>query len=125
MQFNYHQNVRTNIAVVTFTNFNISRVAVKERLFNSFRKIGGNNPLFELEWIFPSFITSQVIQEIIHNTCFVCGGLMKDSQALENTWVGLEDFGKDFGQRGTTMSKIGQPVMKVVRKCSSCGHSHT
>jgi len=125
MQFNFHHNVKSNIVVITFDNFNISKIAAKESLFNSFNKIGGNNPLFELEWIFPSFITSQVIQEIIKNTCFVCGGLMSDGQALENTWVGSSDFGGDYGQRGTTISKVGQPVMRVVRKCSSCGHSHT
>ena len=74
---------------------------------------------------FPSFITSQVLQEVIHNTCFVCGGLMKDSTALDNTYVTSVDFPGETNLRGCTQSKIGYPVMKNVRKCSSCGHSHT
>ena len=97
---------------------------VVESILDGFKKLGGVNTE-SFMWEFPTFITPQILEEIIHNTCFVCGGLMSDGQALDNTWVGSEDFGDDYGQPGTTMSKIGQPIMRVVRKCSSCGHSHT
>lgn len=77
------------------------------------------------EWQAPLFISSQLIEEIIHNTCFVCGGLMQDSTALQNTNVSFDDFGNDAESRGTTQSRVG-PVQQIkVRKCSSCGHSHT
>lgn len=69
------------------------------------------------------FILVNVV--LVGNSCFECGGLMKDGTALDNTWVGFDDFGGDAGQRGTTVSKVGQPIMKQVRKCTVCGHSHT
>lgn len=125
MQFNYHHNVRSGIAIVTFTNFNISKVAAKEKLFSNFKIVGGNNPQFELEWAFPSFVPAFVIAEIIANTCFVCGGLMTDSTAFQNTYVSFDDFGNDAGQRGTTQSRVGPAKQIKVRKCSQCGHSHT
>lgn len=76
-------------------------------------------------WKFPDHITSQVIQEIIHNTCFVCGGLMINSTALQNQLVSFDDFGNDSGLRGTTQSRVEHPKQIQVRKCSQCGHSHT
>ena len=57
--------------------------------------------------------------------CFKCGGDIGEGQALDNTWVGSDDFGGDAGQRGTTISKIGPPIMKKVCKCIFCGHSFT
>lgn len=125
MQFNYSHNVKSGIAVVTFTNFNINRVAAKDKLFSNFRILGGNNPQFELEWIFPSFVSSIIIAQVINNTCFVCGGLMQDSTALQNTLVSSDDFGNDAGSRGTTQSRTGPATQIKVRKCSQCGHSHT
>ncbi len=55
----------------------------------------------DFSWNFPMFITSQVIKEIIHNTCFKCGGLMKNGEQLESF------------------------PPKQVRRCTTCGHSHT
>jgi len=52
-----------------------------------------------------------VIQTIIRNTCFVCGGLMKDSTAFQNTLVSSNDFGDDAGSRGTTQSRVGPAVI--------------
>jgi len=57
--------------------------------------------------------------------CFKCGGDIEQGQALENTWIGFDDFGNDAGQPGTTMSKIGHPNMINCHKCKSCGHSFT
>jgi hypothetical protein len=125
MQFNYRKNVKSDIVVVTFTNFNISRVAAKEKLFFNLKLLGGNNPQFELEWIFPSFVSSVVIAQVINNTCFVCGGLMQDAIALQNTLVSSNDFGNDSNSRGTTQSRTGNTKLIQVRKCSQCGHSHT
>lgn len=125
----FNHKVTQDFVYATFIG-NITKLLPIESFKLSFERLGGiycpeESGVHGSVWKFPVFISSQVIEEIIHNTCFVCGGLMKDGQALENTWVGSEDFGGDYGQRGTTISKIGQPVMKLVRKCSSCGHSHT
>lgn len=95
---------------------------------NMFKKLGGiRNFLINgtRQWIFPSCVTSQIISEIIRNTCFVCGGLMKDAQALQNTLVSSNDFGNDANSRGTTQSRVGPATIKNVRKCTQCGHSHT
>lgn len=124
MKFKYNESSEINtIKFMTPLKTKLVTITV---LVKTFQRLGAkfpNGTLGEIE--FPSFITSQVIQEIINNTCFVCGGLMTNGQALDNTWVGFDDFGGDAGQVGTTISKIGPPIMKNVRKCSSCGHSHT
>lgn len=113
----------TDYSTVKFNHFDFSP-SVSTSLLNSFNKIGGEK-ISNTLWKFPSFITAQILEEVIHNTCFVCGGLMQNGQALDNTWVYFDDFGNDVRQYGTTCSKIGTPVMKRVRKCSSCGHTHT
>lgn len=102
--------------------------ATKESLYLSFKRLGGVEGMHVnciKQWKFPLFITSQIISEIIHNTCFVCGGLMTDSTAFQNTYASFDDFGNDAGQRGTTQSRIGPAKQIKVRKCSQCGHSHT
>lgn len=124
MQFELNQKIGTNYSTVKFIKGIRFKLPVIESFENSFSRIGGkfqDNGI----WKFPSFITTQVIQEVIRNTCFECGGLMQDGEALDNTYVSFDDFGGDAGQRGTTQSKIGQPVIKIVRKCTLCGHSHT
>lgn len=124
MQFELTHSVRQKYVYVRFS-FNSFKLPVIESFENSFARIGGINLPNRTDLRFPSFITSQVISEIIRNTCFICGGLMTDGKALDNTLVSSDDFGNDAGQRGTTVSKVGQPVIKQVRKCISCGHSHT
>lgn len=122
MQFEISYSVKQTTFKVISSNF---KQNVVNSLGLSYERIGGNYDLKTNTWIFPPFINHQIIEEIIHNTCFVCGGLMMDGQALDNTWVYYDDFGGDAGQYGTTCSKLGQPVIKKVRKCTSCGHSHT
>lgn len=61
----------------------------------------------DFSWNFPLFVGSQVIEEIIHNTCFVCGGLMKDYETVVKV-------------PNTFRGKLTQ-----VCKCTTCGHSHT
>jgi hypothetical protein len=76
-------------------------------------------------WEFPAIISFQILELIIRNTCFKCGGLMHSGYAYDNGWISFDDFGGDAGQPGTTMSKSGTAELKKVRKCQSCGHSHT
>lgn len=71
-----------------------------DSLMESLKKIGGKYT-FNLVWEFPIFVASGVIEEIIHNTCFECGGLMGDTWASDN------------------VNSIH------IRKCTACGHSHT
>lgn len=78
------------------------RPVVWESIFNSLTRLGGTCKGDAHLWNVPFFITSQVIEQVIHNTCFVCGGLMK-----------------------TELKDVDNIAAITVRKCSSCGHSHT
>lgn len=111
-------NVEFKADIVTLKLLNI------EQLKQTLKRIGG---VFQDDYTFnfPLYITSQVISEIIHNTCFVCGGLMQDSTAIKNSLISFNDFGDDAGLRGTTQSRVGSSKMINVRKCVNCGHSHT
>lgn len=128
MQFKMNHKVGTAYSTVKFQGFTKLNNKAYETLMNTFEKLGLQVEVLITQdriYKFPSFITSEVIKEVIHNTCFVCGGLMKDSTAFQNTLVSSDDFGNDSGQRGTTQSRVGKPQYLKVRKCSSCGHSHT
>ena len=124
MQFELTHNVRQNIVYVKFS-FNSFKIPVIQSFENSFARIGGKFQPEYGDFKFPIFITSVIISEIIHNTCFVCGGLMTNSTAFQNTLVSFNDFGNDSESRGTTQSRVGTPKQINVRKCSECGHSHT
>jgi hypothetical protein len=119
--------VGTDYLTVTFEEVTF-KTPVWMSLFNSFERIGGKvSPIAvgsEI-WVFPDFVTELLLKKIIRNTCFVCGGFMQDSHAIDNKQAYSDDFGDDAGRPGTTTSKTGQSVMKQVRKCRSCGHSHT
>ena len=123
MQFEMNYNTKNDFVSVDFTKakFNADTWG---SLINSFSRIGGNCSVLA-HWKFPKFITSETISTIIQNTCFVCGGLMEDSTAYDNSWVSHNDFGNDAGETGSTMSKSGPARMIKVRKCIACGHSHT
>ena len=123
MQFQIDYKVGDKFITVKLSN--LLKPDATSSLIDSFERIGGHGGPLAVDWKFPLFVTSELLEEIIRNTCFECGGLMKDGEALDNTWIGFDDFGGDTGQPGTTISKIGHPEMKKVRKCSSCGHSHT
>lgn len=125
----FNHKVSENFVYATFLG-NIFKLLPTESLELSFERIGGvycpdESGTHGSVWKFPVFISSEILKEIIRNTCFECGGLMKDGDALDNTWISFEDFGNDVGKRGTTMTKQGQPIIKKVRKCVNCGHSHT
>lgn len=97
MQFEMNHKVGTDYSTVNFEA--TLKLNVFEILINHFERLGGImvGPKAS-NWTFPKHITSEVLQEVIRNTCFVCGGLMKDDSQYED---------------------------KKFRKCSSCGHSHT
>ena len=123
MQFELKHKIGQNKVNVRFTSQNF-KYPVITSFEKSFGVIGGK---FKINgtWDFPVFVTSDLIKEIIRNTCFVCGGLMKDSTAYQNSLVSYDDFGGDAFQRGTTLSRTGVAKQIKVRKCSECGHSHT
>lgn len=129
MQFTYEHKAGEKFATVKFVG-DIFKLKVTESFELSFQRIGGKYLPEESTvdcslWRFPSWISSSTIYEIISNTCYECGGLMKDGEAFDNAYVSSNDFGNDAGSRGTTMSKSGQAELVKVRKCISCGHSHT
>ena len=125
MQFTLSHKIGQQKVNVLFTaNIVTLKLLNIEKLKETFARIGGefqNDYTFD----FPLFITSDIISEIIHNTCFVCGGLMRDGRAFDNTYVSFDDFGNDAGKRGSTQSKVGPAKIVNVRKCTECGHSHT
>lgn len=127
MKFEYRHTIGSDHVTVIFSGqFLRFKPVVTQALISKFEKLGGE---FETDnysvCVFPSHITVEMIKKVIHNTCFVCGGLMKDGESLDNTYLSFDDFGNDAGQRGTTQSKCGHPIIKQVRKCTNCGHSHT
>ncbi len=120
MQFEIQ--LRTDYSTVTFYNVKVKWDVIAQ-MMSWFERLGGT--LIETNvYQFPSFITSEVIQEVIHNTCFVCGGLMKDGQAIQNGVVKV--YGEN--ERSICYTPYVDPTnhsLIKVRKCSSCGHSHT
>lgn len=122
MQFILNHKVGTDYLTVKFYDA-LFTSNVRETFKKLWQRIGGEYT--EEGWKFPMCTTSEILEEIIRNTCFMCGGLMKDGVAFDNTYISFNDFGNDAGQRGTTMSKIGPAKQIKVRKCTVCGHSHT
>ena len=124
MQFSFSSDSSVNIMRFTETK------GLKLKFFGAivpiFQRMGAKFPEGSLGNIeFPKFTNVALIKEILHNTCYKCGGLMQDSTALINTLVSFDDFGGDAGTRGTTQSRVGKAVEVTVRKCTVCGHSHT
>ena len=101
MQFELTHTAGQNWASLKFSGKNSPDFF--HSLFDSIKRIGGTcNGNVMNAWTVPSFITSQVIEEIIYNTCFACGGLMTNFLDIK-----------------TTNGKL------KIRKCSQCEHSHT
>ncbi len=123
MKFEINHKVGTDYLTVRFTA-EVFKLPVIESFEISFQRLGGEFQ-DDFTWKFPVYITSEVLSEVIRNTCFVCGGLMKNGTSYQNTLISSEDFGNDIGQRGTTQSRMGKAKQIKVRKCLSCGHSHT
>ncbi len=126
MQFKRHERLGyDDYCIVEFDKLSHMNHAVISNFYDKFHYIGGKSHNSSNVWTFPACVTSQIISEIIRNTCFMCGGLIKDAQALQNTLASFNDFGNDADSRGTTQSRVGPATIKNVRKCTQCGHSHT
>lgn len=122
MQFEMNHKVGTDYSTVILQGHLSAKVL--ESLYAVFEKLGAICPNNNWdEWQFPAFITPQVLQEVIHNTCFVCGGLMKDSNAFKNQ--DIIEIPNSFSMTSHVYSNAGEARQIKVRKCSSCGHSHT
>lgn len=99
----------TDYSTVTFYNIKVKWDVIAQ-MMSWFERLGGT--LIETNvYQFPSFITTKVIEEVIHNTCFVCGGLMQN----DFTQVKIKMEGR----------KTSDLFSCPIRKCSTCGHSHT
>lgn len=125
----FKHRIEQNLILATFIG-NILKLKVTESFELSFERLGGKympdvSSNKGSVWSFPDYISAVVLEEIIRNTCFNCGGLMKEGQALDNTYVISVDFPGQTDFKGCTQSKIGQPNIVNVSKCISCGHSHT
>lgn len=122
MQFEYRHKIGTDYSTVTFTG-HLYRLPEKahKSLMNVLEKMGGvvDHEINSCEFRFPSFISSLVIAQVIRNTCFVCGGLMKDSTAIVDHKFVYTDAGKELWKNSEFAKQV------LVRKCQSCGHSHT
>lgn len=127
MQFEMQHQVGTDYSTVKFTgNYLTIPILTRDKMIRYFQRLGGIiTPAGN--WEFPSFITSEVLKEIIHNTCFVCGGLMSDGQAIQEGKMYVKSYDT---VTNTYQGEIEYPnpqdsrVVRV-RKCQSCGHSHT
>ena len=124
MQFEMNHKVGTDYSTVNFeatVKFEATlKFDVFEILIHHFERLGGImvGPKAS-NWTFPKHITSEVLQEVIRNTCFVCGGLMEDGVAIVDHKYVQTDAGKELWKN----SKFAKQVS--VRKCTVCGHSHT
>lgn len=120
MQFTYEHYIGEEFYRF-HANFNGIKPIALDNLKHSFHKLGGKEDIEKAWWYFPLHISSQVLEEVIHNTCFMCGGLMKDSTAMVD-----QEFEFEHDVYGTVTQQVpGYAKQLKVRKCSSCGHSHT
>lgn len=118
MQFTFDSYIGENFNRCYFNSDNF-RFKVIESFEISFERVGGQfNPEMGC-WTFPKNVHSHIIELIIHNTCFECGGLMKDGEAIVDHEYLYTDAGKELWRDCKFSKKI------KVRKCTVCGHSHT
>lgn len=113
MQFELNHKIGTQQTEVTFTGqLYRFKPSVTKALVGAFEKLGGqvDHEINSCKYFFPMFVTSEIIEEIIRNTCFECGGLMKD----EIQFVNLK-----------LKNKKTDTIQINVRRCTICGHSHT
>jgi len=129
MKFEYRHTIGSDHVTVIFSGqFLRFKPVVTQALVSKFEKFGGE---FETDnysvCVFPSHITVEMIKKVIHNTCFVCGGLMKNGQTIQNNKIIVDSYDSAMD---TYEGQIEYPdtnnhsIIKV-RKCTNCGHSHT
>ena len=120
MKFEYNHKIGQPMVSVKFEhdlNFKA------ENTFNKALMLLGGKQITIIQWELPLCITPQVIEQVINNFCYNCGGLMTDGEAIVNdTFRSIEE-----DERGgfTTFTDPKYAHVKKVRKCQSCGHSHT
>lgn len=124
MQFEFSHKIGRDYVQVVFNEkmASVKGPAIFE-LWETFKRIGGNSGLAFEGWTFPTFVTSQLISEIIHNTCFVCGGFMENGIAFKNSDV--VEIPNGLSMTSHVWKEQGPAKQINVRKCSQCGHSHT
>ena len=120
MQFEH--KVGTDYVTVNFYSINKLKEESRIKLYEVLNKLGMTFGKGD-EIRFPKHITSKVLEEVIRNTCFVCGGLMKDSTAFKNQ--DIIEIPNGLSMTSHVYSNAGEAKQIKVRKCSSCGHSHT
>lgn len=124
MEFTLKHFLKEKVVLVTFDNTQKVKPKSWKQLNLMFNYMGANQ-CGNVSFLFPRYLNAGMLSELISNTCFECGGLMKDGVALDNTLISYDDFGGNAGNIGTTQSKCGEAKLIKVRKCQSCGHSHT
>ena len=95
---------------------------VKKRIFDTFERLGGITKN-GIEWEFPTHVQINLLNDILDNTCFKCGGIVSNGEVLQNTLITFDDFEGDAGSKGTTQSRVGIAKKVSCRKCINCGHS--
>lgn len=122
MQFEIkHQSEDHSLIVFKGDMINMKQQTVNS-FKNYFERIGGEVSDIGI-WRFPRFVTPELLQEIIHNTCFECGGLMGDSTAFKND--DLVEIPNGLSMTSHIYSGAGKARQIKIRKCTACGHSHT
>lgn len=122
----YKYQVGTGFNFAAFVG-NIFKLKATESFELSFERLGGEYLAEKPEgfkenvsvWSFPVGVTASALENIIKNTCFQCGGLMKNSTVLDNEEIRV------LTSNGYIPYKEGPAVVKHCRKCVNCGHSHT
>ena len=85
---NYQHKIGQDFVLATFYG-DITKLKPTLSLELSFERLGGEYmPEMSGEhgiiFKFPAFVSAGTLHEIIRNTCFECGGLMKDGIAIQN-----------------------------------------
>ena len=125
MQFKSQPEVDKTTKKVTFDFFDKLKYPAKSKFRELFYYLGARFIRGQRDsWEFPNFVSNETISEIIHNTCFECGGLMGNGIAIQNGVL------KAPGDRESSICYTpyvdpnNHSVINV-RKCTVCGHSHT
>lgn len=111
---------------VEFLSIDKIKLPALKVLKNIFFRLGGIEMSGNI-WHFPNFVNSEILQEIVFNTCFECGGEMKYRKAIRNRSITVESYDSavDTYQGIIKYPDPNNHSIIRVRKCTSCGHSHT
>jgi hypothetical protein len=126
MQFTVSDKSGTDFSIVEFAPHSVTGASLYN-ICESFIRLGGRMGSTVSNWEFPNYITEEVIKEVISNTCFKCGGLMEDGIAMVNGTLKVESYDSAVDTyQGTIEYRDPKNFKQIkVRKCQTCGHSHT